>query len=144
MSEEWRLAALCAETDPEAFYPEVGQSGAEALAICGRCDVQRECLEDALAMEARIGGYRHGIRGGKTARQRQQIAKQRRGETRPDAPLVERIRRMASQGLNDTQIGRALGLNPGSVQRRRRQHKIAAGRPVGGGRLRDTVRGGAR
>ena len=37
--ESWRLDALCAETDPEAFFPEKGGSTREAKRVCtgARC-----------------------------------------------------------------------------------------------------------
>ncbi len=48
MSREWMASALCAETDPEAFTPAKGESAVWAKLICGRCDVQAQCLEYAL------------------------------------------------------------------------------------------------
>lgn len=44
----WQERALCAETDPESFFPEKGGSTREAKRICGTCEVRRECLEYAL------------------------------------------------------------------------------------------------
>jgi hypothetical protein len=40
---DWRRLALCAETDPEAFFPDKGGSAREALAVCRRCEVRAEC-----------------------------------------------------------------------------------------------------
>lgn len=40
--------ALCAETDPELFFPEIGQKAIEAREICMACDVRAECLQWAL------------------------------------------------------------------------------------------------
>ncbi len=40
----WRLDALCAETDPEAFLPEKGGSTREAKRVCLGCSVRTECL----------------------------------------------------------------------------------------------------
>jgi hypothetical protein len=36
--ESWREDALCAETDPEAFFPEKGGSTREAKKICTGCE----------------------------------------------------------------------------------------------------------
>src|SRR4051794_41899249 len=43
----WQERALCAETDPEAFFPEKGGSTREAKKICTRCEGRADCLENA-------------------------------------------------------------------------------------------------
>jgi hypothetical protein len=48
--DQWQDLALCAETDPEAFFPEKGGSTREAKKICLGCEVCRECLEFALSL----------------------------------------------------------------------------------------------
>ena len=40
----WQDSALCAQTDPEAFFPEKGGSTREAKKVCRSCDVRTECL----------------------------------------------------------------------------------------------------
>ena len=40
----WQERALCAQTDPEAFFPEKGGSTREAKKVCVGCDVRGECL----------------------------------------------------------------------------------------------------
>ena len=37
----WQERALCAQTDPEAFFPEKGGSTREAKKVCLSCDVRR-------------------------------------------------------------------------------------------------------
>jgi WhiB family transcriptional regulator, redox-sensing transcriptional regulator len=69
---EWQERALCAQTDPEAFFPEKGGSTREAKRICSGCDVRAECLEYALAHDERFG-----IWGGLSERERRRL---RRGE----------------------------------------------------------------
>jgi WhiB family redox-sensing transcriptional regulator len=71
--ETWRLDALCAETDPEAFFPEQGGSTREAKRVCGGCAVRTECLEAALANDERFG-----IWGGLSERERRRLRLQRR------------------------------------------------------------------
>ena len=44
----WQERALCAQTDPEAFFPEKGGSTREAKKVCLSCEVRVECLEYAL------------------------------------------------------------------------------------------------
>jgi WhiB family redox-sensing transcriptional regulator len=72
-AQAWKDRALCAETDPEAFFPEKGGSTREAKQICRGCDVRAECLEYALANEERFG-----IWGGLSERERRQIRAGRR------------------------------------------------------------------
>jgi WhiB family redox-sensing transcriptional regulator len=71
--ESWRLDALCAETDPEAFFPEKGGSTREAKRVCVGCEVRAECLEYALANDERFG-----IWGGLSERERRRIRLARR------------------------------------------------------------------
>ena len=71
--ESWRLDALCAETDPEAFFPEKGGSTREAKRVCTGCDVRAECLEYALANDERFG-----IWGGLSERERRRVRLSRR------------------------------------------------------------------
>lgn len=65
MNGDWRDRARCAETDPEAFFPEKGGSSLDAKKVCFRCEVRAACLADALAR-----GERHGIWGGLSYEQR--------------------------------------------------------------------------
>jgi WhiB family redox-sensing transcriptional regulator len=65
---EWQEQALCAQTDPEAFFPEKGGSTREAKRICTGCEVRAECLEYALAHDERFG-----IWGGLSERERRRL-----------------------------------------------------------------------
>lgn len=47
--------ALCAETDPEMFFPEVGQSTRDAKRVCMGCEARTECLQWALDHDAQFG-----------------------------------------------------------------------------------------
>ncbi len=64
----WQERALCAQTDPEAFFPEKGGSTREAKKVCTGCDVRAECLEYALANDERFG-----IWGGLSERERRKL-----------------------------------------------------------------------
>ncbi len=64
--------ALCAQTDPEAFFPEAGGSGRDAKKICTRCEVRTECLEWALATDQRFGVW-----GGTSERERARLTGRR-------------------------------------------------------------------
>jgi WhiB family redox-sensing transcriptional regulator len=65
---DWQDQALCAQTDPEAFFPEKGCSTREAKKVCRSCDVRAECLEYALT-----NGERFGIWGGLSERERRRL-----------------------------------------------------------------------
>lgn len=78
-SEPWMRDALCAEVDPEAFFPDKGGSTREAKRICVSCEVREQCLEYALSRDER-----YGIWGGLSERERRRI---RRG-TRPRPVIV--------------------------------------------------------
>jgi len=64
----WQASALCAQTDPEAFFPEKGGSTREAKSVCKVCEVKQECLEYALAHDER-----YGIWGGLSERERRKL-----------------------------------------------------------------------
>ncbi|WDG18975.1 WhiB family transcriptional regulator [Microbacterium sp. Clip185] len=64
----WQTDALCAQTDPEAFFPEKGGSTRDAKRICTTCDVRDECLEYALRNDERFG-----IWGGLSERERRKL-----------------------------------------------------------------------
>lgn len=66
--DQWQERALCAQTDPEAFFPEKGGSTREAKRICLGCDVKDEYLDYALANDERFG-----IWGGLSERERRRL-----------------------------------------------------------------------
>jgi WhiB family redox-sensing transcriptional regulator len=66
--DQWQERGLCAQTDPEAFFPEKGGSTREAKRICLGCEVRDACLEYALAHDERFG-----IWGGLSERERRRL-----------------------------------------------------------------------
>ena len=66
--QSWQERALCAETDPEAFFPEKGGSTRDAKKICSCCNVRTECLDYALQNDERFG-----IWGGLSERERRKL-----------------------------------------------------------------------
>lgn len=64
----WQADALCAQTDPEAFFPEKGGSTRDAKRICTSCEVRAQCLEYALENDERFG-----IWGGLSERERRKL-----------------------------------------------------------------------
>jgi WhiB family redox-sensing transcriptional regulator len=67
---EWQERALCAQTDPEAFFPEKGGSTREAKRVCMSCEVRVQCLDYALENDERFG-----IWGGLSERERRRVKK---------------------------------------------------------------------
>jgi WhiB family transcriptional regulator, redox-sensing transcriptional regulator len=94
---EWMIDGLCAQVDPEAFFPEKGGQTKPAKSICnGGCPVKAECL--AYALER---GERFGIWGGLSERERRKL--ERAAEVAAPAPslVAERapkVRRTAEHG----------------------------------------------
>ena len=66
----WQTDSLCAQTDPEAFFPEKGGSTRDAKKICISCEVRNQCLEYALENDERFG-----IWGGLSERERRKLRK---------------------------------------------------------------------
>lgn len=55
----WWKDALCAQVDPELFYPKKGESNKQGKAVCSRCTVRAVCLQEALERDDQ-----YGIHGG--------------------------------------------------------------------------------
>lgn len=70
---DWQERALCADLDPELFYPAKGECAREAKAVCAQCPVRLQCLEYAIANDEKFG-----IFGGLSERERRVIRKERR------------------------------------------------------------------
>lgn len=82
--EGWRDEALCAQTDPEIFFPEKGQATGPALRVCAGCPVRAACLADALARRDTT----FGVLGGMTPRQRREQLRTRAGAERTERQAV--------------------------------------------------------
>lgn len=84
--------ALCAQTDPEAFFPEGKDHVAitrQAKAVCSECTVVEQCLEYAL------DNAEWGIWGGTTMKERNYL---RRHPSRKKAYLEALVR---TKGMRD-------------------------------------------
>jgi len=64
----WTGGALCAQTDPELFFPDMGGSTRNAKRVCADCPVREACLADALARDER-----YGIWGGLSVKERRKL-----------------------------------------------------------------------
>lgn len=74
----WTIDAVCAQTDPEVFFPSKGGHGELAKRICLLCPVRNECLADAMADDL------DGVWGGTTKKERRRL---RNDSAEPCAPL---------------------------------------------------------
>jgi len=61
---DWMANAACATTNPDAWFPESGESPRPAIRICTSCEVRTQCLQYALD-----NGEYWGTWGGLTARE---------------------------------------------------------------------------
>jgi WhiB family redox-sensing transcriptional regulator len=71
---DWRDDAACVRLATAInFFPERGESAAQAKAICAMCSVRQPCLEFALQHNVSCGVW-----GGLSGRERRQVLRQRR------------------------------------------------------------------
>lgn len=73
----WQDEGVCAQTDPDAFFPEVGQDASTAKRICRSCPVRDLCMQYALETEDEWA-----VMGGLTYKERMNFKKKRIRPTR--------------------------------------------------------------
>jgi WhiB family redox-sensing transcriptional regulator len=132
--EPWVGDALCAQTDPDIFFPEKGGSTLSAKQVCASCPVREECLDYALRMDERFG-----IWGGTSERQRRKLSARRVDGRLPDDVWTQRkaaVTRLHAEGLLDAEIGERLGFSAETAGRLRRGLGLSRHRlpKPGGGR----------
>ncbi|MFI8360763.1 WhiB family transcriptional regulator [Streptomyces sp. NPDC085612] len=74
---DWHELAVCAQTDPDVFFPERGEADKTRAAkqVCLGCEVRKQCLVDALDREGDLAAtHRFGVWGGYSPRERSRIA----------------------------------------------------------------------
>ena len=76
----WADQALCAQSDPDAWFPDQGRTAAIARRICAACPVRLQCLDHALAGADTWGGITTGIWGGTTPRERAALRQLRKAD----------------------------------------------------------------
>jgi WhiB family redox-sensing transcriptional regulator len=83
----WQDEALCAQVDPEIFFPEKGGSTKNAKEVCASCPVRFECLEYALNEDLDTGVY-----GGLSSNERRPLHRAHRAllrAMRPEPVVVD-------------------------------------------------------
>lgn len=85
---DYSLAA-CADQDTGIFFSEADSEIRKALAICSRCPIKKECLEDA------ITNNEFGVWGGTTESMREQMRNAPNSlelwEVKTDMPDIEQV-----------------------------------------------------
>lgn len=110
---QWMDDGICAQTDPAAFYPEVGESTLPAKQICSLCPVKTECLRYAIDHQERFG-----IWGGTSELERRKLRR-----VRPKAPYVpptpeqvDQVYMLAATGLSRPKIAETVGVSMWTVK----------------------------
>lgn len=111
----WRDDTPCSQVDPELWFPEKGRQAREAMAICGSCDVRRQCLEYALTH------HETGIWGGTTERERMRMRNAKPGQpTLYNAHREVRnatIHRLTEAGMTTAEVAEHAGCDERTVVR---------------------------
>ena len=69
--ETWKDEALCAETDPDLFFPKLKDDYAAPRKVCNKCTVRDECFRSIMKSEGKKKlASRHGMVAGLTPAQR--------------------------------------------------------------------------
>lgn len=117
----WMAEGVCAQADPEAFFPERGHSATDAKKLCMSCPVRGRCLDYALSNHERFGVW-----GGLSEHERSQLA------ANPDEEPISRgrdysevDRLMQSGEYTDSEIARLCQLPKSTIYRRREQLDLA-------------------
>lgn len=68
VAQPWADRAVCAQADPEAWFPAKGRANRYAKAVCAHCPVRQRCLDWAMATDQRFGVW-----GGLSTRERDRM-----------------------------------------------------------------------
>lgn len=121
---DWKARGLCAQTFPDAFFPEKGGSTREAKRICQGCEVRGECLASALA-----NNEKWGIWGGMSERERRKvIADERRRVNQTSQPAREQrdatIVALGTSGAPVRWVAEQAGVSARTVLRVRKRTQL--------------------
>ena len=105
--EPWEDKAACLKEDPDLFFREDQASIDKAKAVCAGCPAANDCLLKGM-LES------HGIFGGLTADERKALRNSKTVHAVSERRAA--ISQLHSRGLNDREIGDALGITRQAVQ----------------------------
>lgn len=111
---EWVTGAVCAQTDPDEFFPNKGGTTRYAKAVCRGCPVREECLQYALDNHERFG-----IWGGMSERERRKL-ETRLSAGRPngsDSAIAARVLDLTELGWSAREIAEEVGCADRTVVR---------------------------
>ena len=69
----WQRDGVCGEIGLDLFFPELGDTAADAKSACRRCPVRRDCLLDALRRPGLLGTGGYGCWGGTSPEERDEL-----------------------------------------------------------------------
>jgi len=96
----WMDQAVCAQVDPEIFFPETGGNYRDADTVCAGCPVRQQCIDYAQTVERGLSySYRHGSWGGTTPRERADAAAQSVAEVRDETIIRLADRRWSAEDI---------------------------------------------
>jgi WhiB family redox-sensing transcriptional regulator len=110
----WQDRGLCAQTDPEAFFPVKGQPATEAKRVCASCEVKAECLEWALEYRQTFGVW-----GGLTPTERKKLQRKRSASVSPAAAATTAMEEVIRLGMKTVDIEKRFGVSERTVYRTR-------------------------
>lgn len=102
--EPWMAQSLCAQTDPEIFFPERGKTTHHAAKqVCDRCDVREQCLAYALR-----NGETEGVWGGLSPNELRKLRKARGETSKPVQVLCFRGHDLTPDNVYELKNGRTI------------------------------------
>lgn len=124
---DWMEEARCAQVDPDLWHSDQAGGGTytDALQICRRCPVQRQCADHAAQLEGDASKRdRHGLWAGQTARTRLANSGHIARETNHDVIL----RLAARGGMDPNEIADHVGVDVRTVHRVTKRHRDQLGK----------------
>lgn len=122
---DWMDDARCAQVDPNLWHADGSGNGyGDALQICRRCPVQRQCADFSASLEGEASKRdRHGLWAGQSPRERLTRSEHVTRETHHDVIL----RLTARGGLDAYQIAAHVGVDVRTVWRVTKRHREQMG-----------------
>jgi len=85
LTDDELLLALCAQADPEAWFPDKGSGTHDAKKVCANCPIQARCLAVSLTIDPEP----EGVWGGTSVRTRRKLRQEREAALRAALELEQ-------------------------------------------------------